>query len=749
MSGSTSILDSLTPVGAAPVAAPAPDAAPAPKATQSDSSSPTSILDSLPTVAVAARAPTQQQSSQAAQDQAWKQAGISNPLPPSTDPMTQKVRDLLAPTPGTTYGNIVPLARDSSGHLHMAMPNIARNALLGLTESPSEATTVDTYGNINVAPEVAGNVALAAGGGKLVPKAPEALATDLAVDTAKPLPSSIDLFSPEMKARAETTPPQGPVSQVPEPPPAVEQPQPSVAAPANSGMPPTPKTAAEAKQMASDYYAAANQAGGTLSPAFTNRWIDAASKIGPQTEAGKIVSGTNPMSALTERLQQLRDQPLTLKEVQDIDEGLGNLIDSEHDVTGLSKVGKNLLNVQSTLRNMIAGAGPADVTGGTAGFDALNQGRAAWSQAMKMSDLERIQTRAAMMDQPATGFKTGIRTLLNNPSRVRGYSPDEIAALKDAQNRGVIGQALHVLGSRLLPLVGAALGHEGGGGGLIGSAIGGAAGHVASSVARNAAEALQAARMQNAMDTVARNMPPPAGWRPGPLQIQPGMDVMSAVPWRMVPQLAAPTRAPPTSQNPATGLPEYSLEANQRAAQGDMAHKLAGQLADGSLADHGALSGFVNQNKRELRAQFGGQGIQNIMKVGALVRRATQEQTPSTVLSAILKGTNPDILSQVGNDPQSLIAKAIASPQLTQALAMKSKGTLNKIGQNRIITLLGAGDAPGSVDSNSADTKIPVSPVLRGAANLGSAGADTGYGGSPQNGPPPANKVAAPNRVGA
>jgi len=731
MSGSTSILDSLTPVGAAPVAAPAQTSTQA--SAKSDSSSATSILDSLPTITVTARAPTPQQSTQSAQDEAWKQAGIANPLPQSTDPMTQKVRDALAPTPGTTYGNILPLARDSSGHLHMAMPNVVRNALLGLTESPSEATTVDTQGNINVAPEVAGNVALVAGGGKLIGKAPEATATDLAVDTAKPLPSSIDLFSPEMKARVAEVEeaPKGPVSQVPEPQP---QPPPSI-----SPVPPTPKTAAEAKQMASDYYTAANQAGGTLSPAFTNRWIDAASKIGPQTEAGKLVSGTNPMSALTERLQQLRDKPLTLQDVQDIDEGLGNLIDSEHDVTGLSKVGKNLLNVQSTLRNMIAGAGPADVTGGTAGFDALNNGRAAWSQAMKMSDLERIQNRAAMMDQPATGFKTGIRTLLNNPSRVRGYSADEIEALKDAQNRGVIGQALHVLGSRLLPLVGAAFGH--GEGGLVGSAIGMGAGHMASSAARNAAEALQAARMQNAMDTVARNMPPPAGWRPSPLQIQPGMDVMGAVPWRLAPQLPAP---PPTSQNPSTGLPEYSLKANQQAAQGDMARKLAGQLTDGSLADHGALSGFVNQNKRELRAQFGGQGIQNIMKVGALVRRATQEQEPSTVLSAILKGANPEIWARSGNDPQSLIAKAIASPQLTQALAMKSKGLLNKIGQNRLISLLGANNASGSLDRNSADTEVPVPPVLRGAANLGSSGANAGSVGSP----PPASKVASPNRVG-
>ena len=169
-----------------------------------------------------------------------------------------------------------------------------------------------------------------------------------------------------------------------------------------------------------------------------------------------------------------------------------------------------------------------------------------------------------------------------------------------------------------------------------------------------------------------------------------------------------PPEAPPTARNPATGLPEFSLKANQQAAAGDMAQRLASEMVDGSLADHGALNDYVNQNKRDLRAQFGGQGIQNIMKVGALVRRATQEQTPSTVLSAILKGGNPDILSQVGNDPQSLIAKAIASPQLTQALSMKAGGTVSKIGQSRIITLLGGSDA---LDDSS------VRPNRSGAGN--------------------------------
>src|SRR5579859_5164514 len=76
------------------------------------------------------------------QRQAWLRAGI-NPLPPSSNSTVEAVRQWLAPDPNKAYTSIAPLSRDSQG-LHLALPNIVRGALYGLTESPSEATTIDT-----------------------------------------------------------------------------------------------------------------------------------------------------------------------------------------------------------------------------------------------------------------------------------------------------------------------------------------------------------------------------------------------------------------------------------------------------------------------------------------------------------------------------------------------------------------------------------------------------------------------------
>ena len=268
----------------------------------------------------------------------------------------------------------------------------------------------------------------------------------------------------------------------------------------------SPKTAQAAKAVADKYYALARSSGGQLTPEFTNKFVDTIGKLAPQTAEGRVFAGDTPITTLAQRAEALRDKPLTLQGVQEIDESLGDMIDKEWDVKGLSKAGRNLLELQSKFRGMIADADASDVAGGPEGFNALANGRRAWAQAAKMNDLERIATRAAQTDNPATAVKSGIRVLTSNPSRVRGYSKEELAALKDAGNRGVIGSALHVFGSRLGPWVGAGLGAHGGG--PVGAVVGGAAAHGLTSVARDLAAKSQLGKLQSAISRIGTGVPP-------------------------------------------------------------------------------------------------------------------------------------------------------------------------------------------------------------------------------------------------
>ncbi len=417
----------------------------------------------------------------------------------------------LAPAPNTTYGELLPFARDNTtGAVRLAMPGAVRSLAQGgldLLHGPATGT---------VTPE--GTNALATVAGGMMPSPASAVARTMpGANALRPPPPEAPLLSQEFRAAPGATEPSF-VPQVTGP----TEPNPLVApssnglsiAPSTGSVPAVaqtatviPRTAAEAKAVASAYYTKADAAGGELSPSFVNRFIDNVESAAPQTEAGKVIAGESPITTLVDRIQTLRDQPISLHGAQEVDESLGNLIDKEYGPRGLTKDGKNLLDLQTTFRDMIRSAGPSEVGGGATGFDALNQARAAWAQAMKMADLERIQARAELTDNPATSIKSGIRVLLSNPTRARGYSPAEISALQAAGERGVLGGALHVFGSRLVPL--AAAGATFGASGFLPAL--GAAGvmHVGSSLMRRGATAIQTKRMNNALSTLGSSVPPP------------------------------------------------------------------------------------------------------------------------------------------------------------------------------------------------------------------------------------------------
>lgn len=270
-----------------------------------------------------------------------------------------------------------------------------------------------------------------------------------------------------------------------------------------------PKTSAAAKSIANAFYQITDRDGAALSPDFANRLVDEASKIAEQTDQGRATVGETPIGSLVSRWQDaVRGTPITIQAAQEMDQGLGKLIDREYGPKGLSGEGRDILELQSTFRNMILNAGPEDISGGTKGFDAMNNARLAWSQAMKLDDLERIQARANRTDNPATSIKNSVNTLLSNRVKSRGYTPDETAALEQAAKRGVLGGALQVFGSRLIPI------------GLTAHGIfslnpaslaAGVAGMAGSAAARAGATALQNRRLRNAATIIGSRVPvPPA-----------------------------------------------------------------------------------------------------------------------------------------------------------------------------------------------------------------------------------------------
>ncbi|HEY4360343.1 MAG TPA: hypothetical protein VGN17_05220 [Bryobacteraceae bacterium] len=239
------------------------------------------------------------------------------------------------------------------------------------------------------------------------------------------------------------------------------------------------------------------------SPTFPNKVLDEIAGPTPKTPTEIIAAKSDPVKQFAAEFAGIRDQPFTLKDAQILDERLSSLADAEYGLKGISKQGRDLLDAKAKLRNMLDNVPETEVVGGKEGYESLKDARAQWSQAMKMRDVERIQARAALSDNPDTTIKSGARSLLNNDSLMRGYTDEEIAALEDAAKTGTGTKLLKVFGSRLVPYVaGATTGMAAGPGAGI---VAGGAGQVVSSLVRKAAAGAQETKLQNVIDVMAQN----------------------------------------------------------------------------------------------------------------------------------------------------------------------------------------------------------------------------------------------------
>jgi hypothetical protein len=251
------------------------------------------------------------------------------------------------------------------------------------------------------------------------------------------------------------------------------------------------------RKKASEQYAIASQKGGILKSELTDDFLGEAQKeLLSGDEVIDAMRSSKPLRDTLEDISLLKGQTMTLDRAQKLDEQLGLMVDGFVDKrTGIvDSVGRKILQVQSLLRDMVEGVDESLVQGGKEGFDALKEGRKLWSSSRKMADIERIIQRASNMEHPATGIKAGFRTLLSNPSRMRGFTEAERKAIEKAANSGLFQDVVRLFGSRLLP-IGTAV--SGGGLGATTAAVAG------STASRELASRAQIARAKQIANIIA------------------------------------------------------------------------------------------------------------------------------------------------------------------------------------------------------------------------------------------------------
>lgn len=260
-----------------------------------------------------------------------------------------------------------------------------------------------------------------------------------------------------------------------------------------------PISADDIKIAATNAYKTAETQGGVFNKQFSKKLVGVFDDSKPKPIAGEVLTSQDKILFNTlDEYTPLKGKSLTLEDIQRIDETLGDKIDSLLDNGRVTKPAKKIMDAQQKLRDLVDSVQAKDLVGGKAGVDALKDARPLWSAQAKMRDLEKIVTRAELMDNPATGIKTGFRNLYLNDKKMRGY-PDEIKTLiKKAAETGVVGDLLGIAGSRLNPIIGGAVG------GVKGSIVANAT----SMAARGAKSKLQIDKAQKVSDAVANQVRP-------------------------------------------------------------------------------------------------------------------------------------------------------------------------------------------------------------------------------------------------
>lgn len=213
-------------------------------------------------------------------------------------------------------------------------------------------------------------------------------------------------------------------------------------------------TSEDLRARGGELFKLADQQGGILKPQFMDDYINEISKIKPQTEQGMALAGENATTKAVAALSQFQGKDLTFQAAKEIDEILGEIAYGSMDNFGkFTADGKKVLELQNILREKIESAADNMFIGGRKAFNTAKEARKYWSASLRLRDIERIVQKAEGAEQPTTVIKNGFRALRDNGKRLKGYTPEEIDAIKKAAKTGIVGQGLKLGGSGLVPII--------------------------------------------------------------------------------------------------------------------------------------------------------------------------------------------------------------------------------------------------------------------------------------------------------
>lgn len=249
------------------------------------------------------------------------------------------------------------------------------------------------------------------------------------------------------------------------------------------------RTSQQMRAAAGTKLSSAKNSGAVFSKKFGDDFIDTANNtLKRKGKWTKAVARNEKFDDFLDRLGELKGLELDLEDMAELDSYLGDLAYDTTDIAGnLTSEGRKFAQLQRVLRQKVDDAAsnrPDFVKGNKAAIEKLKQGRAEWSRAVRMQDIERIIRKAQRTQQPAGALRTGFKNLIESDPQLRGYTFLEKSAIVRAAETGTITDTLKTLGSRLVPI----------GAGASAGPAGFVAGEAVSNTARGLGTASQMAR---------------------------------------------------------------------------------------------------------------------------------------------------------------------------------------------------------------------------------------------------------------
>ena len=304
----------------------------------------------------------------------------------------------------------------------------------------------------------------------------------------------------------EGGPTSGPLPIVPKPPPlppATVPPEPKWELPI--------KNADDAMRIYNPQIAKAEASDFKLAPQFTHDWLDTLKDETTTTPFGKAITPEpTPVAKLVSELKLGANDPLeNIKSIQETEQKIRRAMSDQSKPGGDDNQVRQMRQILQDFRERYSNVDPEHYTGSAEGIQSYKDSVKSYAAVSRLRDVQDIIDGTEGNPNRANLIASRTNAFLNDKQNIKGWSDDEIAAVRKAAEGGILPELVRTYGSRLLGI------GAGAAGGIPAMALAVPAQVGVSYMFRNAAENARLSALQRAMEVLGKGVPQP-GTVPAP-----------------------------------------------------------------------------------------------------------------------------------------------------------------------------------------------------------------------------------------